>query len=272
MRSPAPRPLTAILLAALVLAIPAPARAQTPAPEDQPDSSFEDWGGFLAAGGAVALMMTLDAPECRWCDRGPNGEDTLNAFDRRARGMLLWPEAHRRTAARLSDVLAGSMVAVPYLLLWPADQHADAIQTMAWVVAADTALTAIPKRLFARERPHAHFKDTSASSAHPNASFFSNHTSLAFSSLAASIRMCDIIACGHNGRIWAVGLPIAALTGLLRIAADRHYATDVLAGAAAGAAIGWYIPALTDTIERRSTSPTQPTGGTSFAMTMRFAW
>ncbi|HET9554449.1 MAG TPA: hypothetical protein VFP50_15910 [Anaeromyxobacteraceae bacterium] len=36
----------------------------------------------------------------------------------------------------------------------------------------------------------------------------------------------------------------AAATGWLRVAADRHWATDVLAGAAAGTTVGLVVPLL----------------------------
>jgi membrane-associated phospholipid phosphatase len=39
-------------------------------------------------------------------------------------------------------------------------------------------------------------------------------------------------------------LTLAAATGYLRIAADRHYFTDVLAGAALGAGAGLTVPYL----------------------------
>ena len=45
-----------------------------------------------------------------------------------------------------------------------------------------------------------------------------------------------------TGVIWAVGLAGAATVGYLRIAADQHYFTDVLVGAAAGSAIGFAVP------------------------------
>ena len=44
--------------------------------------------------------------------------------------------------------------------------------------------------------------------------------------------------------VWATGLALATTTAVLRIAADRHYATDGIAGAAAGAFIGWLVPRL----------------------------
>ncbi len=48
--------------------------------------------------------------------------------------------------------------------------------------------------------------------------------------------------CRWAGVIWAVGLAGAATVGYLRIAADQHYLTDVLVGAAAGSAIGFAVP------------------------------
>ena len=44
--------------------------------------------------------------------------------------------------------------------------------------------------------------------------------------------------------VWAAGLTLAALTGYLRLAADKHYVSDVLAGTAVGAAVGWAVPYL----------------------------
>lgn len=45
--------------------------------------------------------------------------------------------------------------------------------------------------------------------------------------------------------IWAGGLTLAAVTGYLRIAADKHYFSDVLVGAVVGAGAGLLVPQLT---------------------------
>ncbi len=42
--------------------------------------------------------------------------------------------------------------------------------------------------------------------------------------------------------VWATSLPMAAATGYLRIAADKHYLTDVLTGALIGSAVGFLVP------------------------------
>lgn len=44
--------------------------------------------------------------------------------------------------------------------------------------------------------------------------------------------------------LWLAGLSIATASSYLRIAADRHYLTDVLAGAALGSAVGVAVPLL----------------------------
>jgi len=246
---------TAIVVAAL--SIPIAAHAQTSAVEHKTSAvQLEQWGVPLAAlGGSLWLSIELNAPNCRWCDRDDIGGDTLNGFDRTIRTTLLWPPSARGAAAHASDVMAGSMIALPYVLLWPRNHHAEAIQSIAWVFAADAAGTGIPKRVAARERPYVHFNDTfAASDSYANASFPSNHTSRSFASVVAAARLCEMTDCPHEERIWWIGVPLAAATGLLRIGADKHYATDVLAGAAAGAAIGWYVPALARTVKIGSSS------------------
>ncbi len=72
------------------------------------------------------------------------------------------------------------------------------------------------KKLVGRERPCA----PECGLDDPNASFYSMHTALAFSTL--------------GGPRLAVSLPFAITSGGLRIAAGKHYFTDVLVGALAG--------------------------------------
>lgn len=67
-----------------------------------------------------------------------------------------------------------------------------------------------------------------------NKSFPSNHTANAFASATTL----------HLRYGWEVGLPaygIAALVGVGRVEAERHYWRDVAAGAALGIATGWFF-------------------------------
>jgi len=43
---------------------------------------------------------------------------------------------------------------------------------------------------------------------------------------------------------WSVGMGLAAFVGYLRIAADKHYFTDVLVGALVGTVSGIVVPRL----------------------------
>jgi len=57
-------------------------------------------------------------------------------------------------------------------------------------------------------------------------SFFSEHTALAFVSTGWALQ---------------VSIPLGAATGYGRLAANRHYPTDVLTGAGVGSAVAWGI-------------------------------
>jgi len=65
-------------------------------------------------------------------------------------------------------------------------------------------------------------------------SFPSGHTSVSFAAAATL----------HKRYGWEVGIPahvVAAFVGVARVQADKHFAHDVLAGAAIGEAAGWII-------------------------------
>lgn len=78
------------------------------------------------------------------------------------------------------------------------------------------------------------------------ASFYSLHAGMAFTSAGFSCAMhlsrhlyddpvADIASCGAS-------VALAATTGMLRIASDRHYLSDVLIGSLLGFAVGYLIP------------------------------
>jgi membrane-associated phospholipid phosphatase len=104
------------------------------------------------------------------------------------------------------------------------------------------------KFAFRRERPFVHaLPDASAraNTADPadnNLSFFSGHTTLAFTLATAVGTVATMRGYKFAPFTWPILLPIAAFTGYLRIAADKHYATDVLTGAVVGSAMGLAIP------------------------------
>ena len=65
-------------------------------------------------------------------------------------------------------------------------------------------------------------------------SFPSGHTSVSFAAAATL----------YKRQGWQVGIPahlVAAFVGVARVKADKHFAQDVIAGAAIGEAAGWLI-------------------------------
>jgi membrane-associated phospholipid phosphatase len=77
-----------------------------------------------------------------------------------------------------------------------------------------------------------------------NVSFYSGHASNAFAIAVSLYRAHVIRGDGDAKKLGVIGLISASATAYLRIAADKHYLSDVVVGAGAGSAIGWLIPAL----------------------------
>jgi membrane-associated phospholipid phosphatase len=77
-----------------------------------------------------------------------------------------------------------------------------------------------------------------------NLSFFSGHTSFVFAAVAATGVVTTLRRYRLGWLSWVVGVPLAVATGLLRLAADKHWASDVLTGLAVGVAAGVGVPLL----------------------------
>lgn len=122
---------------------------------------------------------------------------------------LAWAVKYRPIAAHTSDVLvAGQIVAETVASL--RDEHrGHALGCQALRTGIVLGATEIVKRAVHRERPD-------GSDAR---SFYSGHTATAMSA---------------SGWRYQIGVPIAFGAGYFRMAANRHYLTDVLAGAGAG--------------------------------------
>ena len=108
----------------------------------------------------------------------------------------------------------------------------------------------VVKFIVGRERPFVHAlpEADKPNTAHPsdnNVSFYSGHATMAFAmavsgGTVASMRALPAGARGSGAR----GLALAAATAYLRIAADRHYASDVTTGAVVGSLTGFAVPYL----------------------------
>ena len=88
-----------------------------------------------------------------------------------------------------------------------------------------------------RQRPYS-FYTSKEDNDESYKSFFSGHTSTAFAVGTSTAKMFSKYSNINNRTIWISSLGLATATGYLRIAADKHYFTDVLTGAIVGSLIG----------------------------------
>lgn len=96
----------------------------------------------------------------------------------------------------------------------------------------------------ARARPDVHHGLVPRGGPEDNLSFFSGHTTWSFASAVAAGSVASLRGYRGAPAVWAGGLLFASATGYLRIAADRHWLTDVLTGAVIGTIAGVVIPRL----------------------------
>lgn len=164
----------------------------------------------------------------------------LNRLDGGARRALLRPGA-AADADRASDALAYAAVplACGLALLCVDDLSTRLVRDALRVARAVTVTGAVNqavKFVAPRERPFVRALPA-ATGRDRYGSFFSNHTSAVTSMAAACARL--LRSRGASGWFGVPLFGLALFVGYLRIAADRHYLTDVLAGALFGSALGW---------------------------------
>jgi membrane-associated phospholipid phosphatase len=214
------------------------------AQEERPaafDISVVDYAsaGAFAAGLALVYFGTKPPSIARF---------RSNSFDDGLRDSLrLESESGRRVAAQTSDILQDVMIAFPILidaLLVKGvidEQPGDALRL--FVLDAQSfflagLISTALKNISGRRRPDDH----------GNHAFPSAHATAAFTGAG--------LMCAHHSRLrlfkdqtaddvtCALGLVAATATSALRVAADRHWASDVLVGATIGILAGYLMPSL----------------------------
>jgi membrane-associated phospholipid phosphatase len=112
-----------------------------------------------------------------------------------------------------------------------------------------TGLADGTKKLADRERPAVHYGRQAATEAAGQPleaflSFFSGDTAWAFSLAAAGTTLAALRGYESTPYIAVGGGLLALTTGVLRVGADMHWATDVITGAMVGTAVGILVPWL----------------------------
>ncbi len=235
-----------VLAVALVVAAAPASRAE----ELRIDLGW-DLGLTLGVGGTWILTEVLKgylAPDvCHWC--------AGNAFDDGVRAALRWDDTE---AANSTSYVLG-VALLPALMMGvnaasardagTAVQGAEDLLLVLEAVAFASTLNQATKFLVGRQRPFvrargAEERSSLEGSPDDNLSFFSAHVTLAFAAAVSGATVATLRGYDTAPYLWVVGGLMALGTGYLRIAADRHYLSDVLVGAAVGALVGWAVPWL----------------------------
>ena len=222
------------------------------------------WGRFSVADGAITLAFAATGFGAKG---QPSSESTRRV------GGVLFDDAIAKASRDLdvgafartgSDVVGYALYGAPFVLdagLLAGLRHRSPevalqmalidVEAMAVVV----GVHGVVSLAIARERPYGAQCGGSLAADSPDCigdrryrSFFSNHAVHAFNSAG--------LVCSHHLklRLWGSGpadaltcataLAAASAVATLRVLGDQHYATDVIAGAATGALIGFGVPLL----------------------------
>lgn len=122
-----------------------------------------------------------------------------------------------------------------------------AINTQAFLLSG--AITLISKNISSRERPYvAECAGGSCGGAGRNKSFISGHAAAAFTGAGLICAHHEALGLFENswldGMMCIAAASAAAVSSVLRLSSDEHYATDVVAGAAVGILSGYILPKL----------------------------
>ena len=247
-------PLIAPVAIALALALTS---APAPATVDRGTATAVGLS-FFSTGTWLGLVISQPehAPQkCRVCASNP--------VDEAASAALRW------STPRLADTL--SNVGLGLTPAWAlgalaaagaADHRASAFDALLVVESTSVAmaLNQIIKFEVARERPDIHH-GRARGGVEDNLSFFSGHTTWGFASAVSAGTVASLRGYRGAPAVWAGSLAFAAATGYLRVAADRHWLTDVVTGAVVGTVVGAVLPRLHLATEAAPASASAKTAG-----------
>lgn len=263
------RTLFACLICAAAIASAVPCAADSPYRLE----SRHEWtiiaSGAALCGGALFWIAQVDpfTPE-ELAALDPAG---INSFDRN--GM------HPYRVEDAADLVTAGTYLLPFTLLMDDDSRTNwrTIGVM-WGEALlwNYGINGLVKAAVQRPRPYAYDPAAPADmldSISARFSFYSGHTSGAALNcvFVARILSDQIDSRGVKIALWTGAAAVPALVGFGRVDSGNHFRTDVIAGYAAGAAIGWLVPQLHRRAPSRvSLRPTLTPGGSAFELNVAF--
>jgi len=198
---------------------------------------------YILGYGGIALVATNEFFKEKLAPVKPAWKEP-NPFDLYFRDHLKSSDSGVYTANTFSDIVLWGMI-IPCTFAAPAMsgyRYNEHLLVNMQVFAVTGIIVSTSKYIFARQRPYAFFNTGSGSEKYKdNLSFFSGHSAFAFATATTTSMLLQKKFHNISGLIWSNSLTLAATTGLLRIAADRHYMSDVLTGAVIGTLTAYLI-------------------------------
>lgn len=203
-------------------------------------------GGLLLQIPSQILFRNMSSADTSDLDRSK-----LNSMDRWVAGT------YSPAMALTSDIVVLPFCALPVALTaldaWRAKQGWAPVLTdgliFAEAIAFSSSFSLIVRSLQIHPRPLVYGKDVPTHErlkGEASGSFYSGHTNAAF---LAAVYLSYTYPLRHpefrgQAWLWSGSLATAATVAGLRVAAGKHFPSDVLVGAAAGAFFGWLFPFL----------------------------
>lgn len=197
--------------------------------------------GLTYLASATVLVDGLSPDNCRWCE--PPG------FDSSARDALVWNNTDRaNTYSNVSAFVVSPLVGIGLLIASEYDASParliDDLLPVGETIVMGQVLTNIVKFSVGRQRPYARYGTRSDVTHEDNLSFWSGHSALAFGLTTSAGLVAHWRGYATEPYIWGAGIALSLTTEYLRIAADRHYLSDVVIGGLVGVGSGLLVPRL----------------------------
>lgn len=155
-------------------------------------------------------------------------------------------------AHEVSNYLWRGSFALPVALILDKKMRQNAGKLcVLWLEAAiiNAAATQVFKHTFRRPRPFVFDEDADIDiklQKNAKASFLSGHTSMTATNTFFAAKVFSDYYPDSEWKpvVWGIAVTIPAITGYMRVRGGRHYPTDVMAGYALGAFVGYMVPHL----------------------------
>lgn len=242
----------ALVLTLAVAALPARAEGPHELRHDLRASAIIIGSASAISIGNLIFQDDLAPERCRFC-----GTNALDAWTRR-KLVMADEQPARLTSDALTFLALPAAVAAHQLLAGRVGNDLTAgAQDLLFITEAVTsalALTQAVKLAVGRQRPFVRYGNYEEPDRRPetddNLSFFSGHAALAFSMASAAGTVSSLRGYRSAPWVWGASMALAAGVAYFRVAADKHYLTDVVTGAVIGTAIGVAAPRLLHPRER----------------------